>query len=55
MGDDLADEGVGIRHSGAMLAPTTALRWLYEAATPVESSMTLERAATMRGTTGPGS
>jgi hypothetical protein len=43
VGDGLADERVGVRHSAAILAPATALRWLYEPETPIESSMTLEQ------------
>jgi hypothetical protein len=51
----LADERVGVRHSAAILAPATALRWLYEPETPVESSMSLEPRSYNAGTTWLGS
>jgi len=37
--DGLANEGVGVRHSGAMLAPATALRWLYDPETRIQLKM----------------
>jgi hypothetical protein len=42
MHEGLADQQIGSLHSEAILAPATALRWLYDPETPVETSMTLE-------------
>jgi hypothetical protein len=37
--DGLAYERVGIRHSAAILAPSTPSGWLYDPETPVESTL----------------
>jgi hypothetical protein len=52
---DLAMDASGNLYGVTILAPATALRWLYEPETPVESSMSLEPRSYNAGTTWLGS